>query len=176
MTFPPRGYHGLLDHGGFIWVLGGAHRKNWPTISQSQDAEFCSPAGTGEYDCTFNEAFNDVWKTQQGATSQTASGQYVTQWTHVPQGLTMWEGRYQHAVVSFKGSMWVIGGASVKSVGGQLGDEPLNDLWRSTNDEGNAWEKLGGGTCHAATDSSRCMTPRQGHAATGFISQALLFQ
>lgn len=36
-VFPPRGFHGLVDHGGFMWVLGGAHRAVGFSFSLSPD-------------------------------------------------------------------------------------------------------------------------------------------
>ena len=164
-TFAPRAYHGLVDHGGFLWVLGGAHRRNWPNIAPSEDDD-CSSDGSGGYECPLTEAFNDIWKTTTLTTDETSPGEFMVQWTYVETNSDdIWEARYQHAVVSFQDHIWVIGGGTVL---GTL----KNDLWKSTS--GDQWEKVGDqNTCTDENypeeddpDRIGCLPPRRGHAAT----------
>ena len=48
-TFPPRGFHGLVNHKGFIWVLGGATRKDWHKEAPSDNPRF-DTAFNGQFD------------------------------------------------------------------------------------------------------------------------------
>lgn len=89
----------------------------------------------------------------------------MVQWSYVEPADededAMWEARYQHAVVSFKGAIWVIGGGTVR---GTL----KNDLWRSASLSADRWELVGDqNVClaDAVEGEIGCMPPRRGHAA-----------
>ena len=72
---------------------------------------------------------------------------------------TLWDERYQHAVVSFQGKIWVIGGQTIDQGSGGL----RNDLWHTDSDDGSLWRFLGG---DATSEDSECLPARRGHAAT----------
>jgi len=173
-TFPPRGYHGLVEHEGFIWVLGGAHRRNWPTIPPHEDTTgACTEGGgatQGLYECAFDETFNDVWKTSKESASDVPGG-FGVAWECVQQNVqsessNVWEARYQHSVVSWQGSIWVVAGGSINA-GSRLTQHTLhNDLWRTTGSESGAltWERVGrDDSCTTATLAT-CMRKRRGQA------------
>ena len=84
-VFEPRGFHGLVDHGNFLWVIGGANRRDWPNNPQSED-----PICSEEMGCELTQGFDDVWKSSY----VTVTSQGELQWTlveaTVPSGL-FWE-------------------------------------------------------------------------------------
>ena len=119
-AFEPRGFHGLVDHGNFLWVIGGANRLDWPYLPQSQDT-VCSP----ELGCEVNQDFNDVWKASP--TLNQLQWQFVEPEPTSPR----WVSRFQHGVVSFKGKIWIMGGGSVSTSARSWSVELHNDLWSS---------------------------------------------
>ena len=124
-VFEPRGFHGLVDHGGFLWVVGGANRLEWPYLPQSEDT-VCSP----DLGCEVNQVFDDVWKA-----SPTRG---PLEWHFVePTGSNRWDPRFQHGVVSFKDKIWIMGGGSVSVTERSWTVELHNDLWWSR--EGQEW-------------------------------------
>ena len=165
----------MVDHRERLWVLGGAHRKDWPNRAQSEDGQTCTLSDNGGYECKLNEAFNDIWYTTRMTAGVTSTGEVAIEWTHVQTHGHIWEPRYQHAVVSFKDYIWVIGGGTVTEIDGAAGQTMTalkNDLWRNEGREVfDKWVKVGEqNVCSAANRAAAegdigCMPPRRGHAA-----------
>ena len=167
-VFSPRGYHGVVDHRQRLWVLGGAHRKNWPNLAQDEDEQTCDG-----YECKLNEAFNDIWYTTTMTAGVNSAGEVAIEWTHVQTSGEIWDARYQHAVVSFQDRIWVIGGGTVREREGNTGSYETklkNDLWRNEGIETfDQWVEVGKQNVCAgevADGDIGCMPPRRGHAAT----------
>ena len=103
-AFDRRDDHGLLVHGGYLWVVGG---------------------GLG-FDSVGNAIgrLNDVWRSADGENwrRMLASAPFVR--------------RSSHGMVSFGGSMWVVGGYDED-------EDILDDAWRSAN--GVDWTRASAG-------------------------------
>ena len=149
-SFQPRGFHGLVSHNGFVWLLGGLGR----TLQ-------------GQKKC-----FDDVWKTSIDSIPIDTGGQKGNiLWTKTGSAKSSplnkyWsneEGRFQHAVVSFNGSIWVIGGGTVNAEGQQ---DLFNDLWRTTDVSGALWKEVGKNIDCLRAARDTCLPKRRGHAAT----------
>ena len=99
--------HQAVSHGGSLWVMGG----------------FDPFATIHENDVWFHK--NDVWRSAGGRT-----------WTQVT-GSAAFSRRQGHQAVSYRGSLWVVGG------GNPFGrDTYKNDVWRSA--DGRSWTQVTG--------------------------------
>ena len=145
--FGHRNFYQAVSHGGSLWVIGGkdGNRSNdvWASLDGVSWREVTASAGFlprrlhqavsyrgslwvigGDVDDGGSTGdAGDVWHSANGR-----------DWTQVT-GVTDFGARESHQVVSFAGSLWIIGG--------NRSDYPSNDVWRSA--DGMVWTEVIGG-------------------------------
>lgn len=109
-----REYHAATIHQNYIYLSGG---YTFPQLSNCGSEQKIRQGGT-EYACGggYRVRMNDVWRSKDGQAWEMMTGS------------APWDVRGEHAMVSFNGFLWILGGRSENE---HSETRVLNDIWRS---------------------------------------------